>query len=74
MNKIIAILDLETAADSTAAHNLLKNILKNNKVENIAGEGKEKSLIISEGNFYLSPISSVTLLKRSLSNGDFESV
>ena len=72
MNKIIAILDLETAADSTAARNLLNNIVKNKKVENIAEEGKEKSLIISEGSFYLSPISSNTLLKRSISNGEYE--
>lgn len=73
MNKIIAILDLETAADNSPAGSLLNKLVKNKKIENIDEEGKEKSLIIAEDIFYLSPISSSTLLKRSISNGKYGS-
>lgn len=73
MNKIIAILDLETAADNSPARSLLNKLVKNKKIENIDEEGKEKSLIIAEDILYLSPISSSTLLKRSISNGKYGS-
>mgnify|MGYP002411429620 CR=1 FL=1 len=74
-DKIVAILDLETAGNSQLACNLLKNISKKGKLKNIAGESKEKSFIISDSGFYLSPISSTTLLKRSYnSNVDLDTI
>jgi hypothetical protein len=67
-DKIIAILDLETAGNSPISRNYIHNTIKNEKVQNIAEEGKEKSFVIMEEGYYLSPISSSTLLKRSNEN------
>jgi archaeosine-15-forming tRNA-guanine transglycosylase len=72
--KIIAILDLETAGNTPLAQNLLINILKKGKVQKISEERKEKSLIITEDGSFLSPISSGTLLKRSLNTTDLEEI
>lgn len=72
MEKIIAIIDIETAGDSVTARNLLNKLTKDKKIENICETGKEKSLVIAEEKFYMSPISSTTLLKRSNHYGDFE--
>lgn len=63
--KIIAILDLETAGNSQVFRNFL-NSLQNGKVHKISEDGKEKSFIISDSGYYFSPISSTTLLKRSM--------
>ncbi|NLI92871.1 MAG: DUF370 domain-containing protein [Peptococcaceae bacterium] len=71
-DRIIAILDLETAGNSQISRNFINHILKNKKVQNIAEEGKEKSFIIADTGYFLSPISSSTLLKRSLSNMEIE--
>lgn len=73
-DKVIAILDLETAGNSPISRSLLNNILKSGKVQKIAEKGKEKSFIISESGYYLSPISSITLLKRSMSKVDFDTL
>lgn len=63
--RIIAILDLETAMTNSTSENFLNQIKKKKKLNYISEKGKEKSLVItSEGNFF-SPISSTTLLKRS---------
>lgn len=63
--RIIAILDLETAMTNSTSENFLNQIRKKKDLNYISEKGKEKSLVItSEGNF-LSPISSTTLLKRS---------
>lgn len=72
--KIIAILDLETAGNSQISRNFLKNIIKSGKAQNISEKGKEKSFIITDNEYYLSPISSSTLLKRSTSNIVFETL
>jgi len=72
--KIIAILDLDTARTSQISRNFINNIMKSGLVQNIAENGKEKSLIISDKEYYLSPISSSTLLKRSSSNNVFETM
>lgn len=75
MDKIIAILDLETAGNSQISRKLLKNVTNKGKVKNITKDGKEKSFIISDSGFYLSPISSTTLLKRSYDiNVDFDTI
>lgn len=62
--KIIAILDLETVMKNSASEKFLNNIKNNNDIQNITC-GKEKSLVVTTGGNYLSPISSTTLLKRS---------
>ncbi len=71
-DKIITILDLETAGSTQPARNLLNHIIKRNQVINVAEEGKEKSLIICDDENYFSPISSSTLLKRSMLKTDYE--
>ncbi|AGA67583.1 hypothetical protein Desdi_0005 [Desulfitobacterium dichloroeliminans LMG P-21439] len=64
-DRIIAILDLETAMQNATSEIFLKEIKENKKINYISEQGKEKSLVItSQGNFF-SPISSSTLLKRS---------
>lgn len=70
-DSIIAILDLETAVSSQISKKLINNIYKSGKVRNISEEGKEKSFIITTSGYYLSPISSSTLLKRSSNDTDF---
>ncbi len=69
--KVIAILDLETTGVSPISRNYVDKMIKSGKVRNIAEKGKEKSFVITDTGYYLSPISSFTLLKRSL--GDNES-
>lgn len=71
-DKIITILDLNTAGNNENARNLLNNILKRGEVHNISEKGKEKACVISDSGNYLSPISSTTLLKRSQSDLDFD--
>ena len=65
--KIVAILDLETMGKGSNAEIFLKNVKKSHKVFYVSETGKEKSLIITTDEHYFSPISSTTLLKRSLS-------
>ncbi|KUO61881.1 MAG: hypothetical protein APF84_04375 [Gracilibacter sp. BRH_c7a] len=73
-DKIITILDLNTAGSNENARSLLDNILKRGEVHNISEKGKEKAFVISDSGNYLSPISSTTLLKRSQSDLDIESL
>lgn len=73
-NKVIAILDLETAGNSPVSRSLLNKIIKKGKVLNVSEPGKEKSFVICDAENYFSPISSSTLLKRSMNQSDFESV
>lgn len=72
-DRVIAILDLETACNSPISRNYINHVVKSGKVKNIGEEGKEKSFIISDNGYYLSPISSSTLLKRSIGANEFES-
>lgn len=65
--KVISILNLETAMKNITSENFLNSMKENEKVYYISEKGKEKSLIITTEGNYLSPISSTTLLKRSLS-------
>lgn len=71
-DKVVAIMNIDTAGESHISRRLLNNVLKKGKVQKIAEEGKEKSFIITESGFFLSPISSVTLLKRSMNKVDFD--
>ncbi|RNC28959.1 MAG: hypothetical protein AWM53_01151 [Candidatus Dichloromethanomonas elyunquensis] len=73
-DKIIAILDLETTRNSQISRHFINNILKGGKIQNIAEQGKEKSFVICDTGYYLSPISSSTLLKRSTGSNDFDTL
>jgi len=64
-SKIVAIIDLDTVTEGEINDNFINNI-KNDKIINVISEnGKEKTLIITVKEHYLSPISSATLFKRS---------
>lgn len=64
--KIIVILDLDTSK-KLSDFGLVSNDSENSKeVTYVSEPGKEKSLIITTDGYYLSPISSTTLMKRSL--------
>ncbi|MDR3540815.1 MAG: DUF370 domain-containing protein [Desulfosporosinus sp.] len=66
-DKVIAIIDLETTAKSHINDKLITN-LDHEKLNYVAEAGKEKTLIITNNGYYLSPISSTTLYKRSSFN------
>ncbi len=59
---IIVVLNLESTAGSQATKEFLTNV---HNLVRIGEAGKEKSLIITSKNLYLSPISAYTLMKRS---------
>ena len=67
-SKIVAIIDLETATEGQINEKFLKSIKDNRNVNYISESGKEKTLIITVKEHYLSPISSTTLFKRSYFN------
>jgi extracellular matrix regulatory protein B len=64
-DRIIAILDLDTAMKNSISENFFKNLKEKHSIGYISDQGKEKSLIITSEGSFLSPISSTTLLKRS---------
>lgn len=61
---VVAIIDLESSTQAEATREFLKVVLDEGFVKRIAEEGKEKSFIMTTKYIYLSPISSVTLMKR----------
>ncbi|SPF32956.1 conserved hypothetical protein [Candidatus Desulfosporosinus infrequens] len=63
-DKVVAIIDLETTSKSHINDKLIAN-LEHKKLDYISEPGKEKTLIITTDGYYLSPISSTTLFKRS---------
>ena len=63
-DKVVAIIDLETTSKSHINNKLIAN-LDHKKLNYVAESGKEKTLIITSKEYYLSPISSTTLYKRS---------
>ncbi|KGP76413.1 hypothetical protein JT05_05265 [Desulfosporosinus sp. Tol-M] len=63
-NKIVAIIDLETAAESKINQKFINSIKSNKEIIYISKNGKEKTLIITVQKHYLSPISATTLFKR----------
>jgi len=66
-NKVVAILDLETASKGANKDSLFYKIKESGLIKYVSEEGKEKSFIITTDGYYYSPISSTTLLKRSIS-------
>lgn len=73
-NKIICILNLETSSSKLTTQKFLKNINKTNHIKYVSEKGKEKSLIFTTDGYFFSPISSITLLKRSLNIVDREEI
>ncbi|EGW36106.1 MULTISPECIES: extracellular matrix/biofilm biosynthesis regulator RemA family protein [unclassified Desulfosporosinus] len=67
-DKVVAIIDLETATEGKNNEKFLDNIKKNKNINYISAPGKEKTLIITSQEYFLSPISSITLFKRSSLN------
>ena len=65
-DRIVAIIDLEMTKLSQVNQIFLDKVHKNNKKINyISEKGREKTLVVTETDLYFSPISSITLLKRS---------
>lgn len=64
-DKVVAIIDLEIATLSKINENFLDKLKNDKKINHISTLGKEKTLIITSNGYYLSPISSTTLFKRS---------
>jgi extracellular matrix regulatory protein B len=63
-NRIVAIIDLETISGSKINQKFLNSIKNNKKINYISENSKEKTLIITVKEHYLSPISATTLFKR----------
>lgn len=63
--EIVAILDLESAHNAAITKEFMEIVSDEGIVDIIGEKGKEKSLIITTKNIYLSPISSSTLMKRA---------
>lgn len=74
VKNIIAIMDMDTSSTSKITREYLKHAEKSNGVINVSFEDLPKSYVVceekNETKVYISPISSVTLLKRA-NNSDF---
>lgn len=64
LKKVIAIMDLRTAEKAVATQDFLSLSRTEKRVIDIA-DGDAKSLIVTDHEVYLSPISSMTLKKRA---------
>jgi extracellular matrix regulatory protein B len=64
LKRVIAIFDLRTTGLSEATKDFLSLARSEKRVHDVAA-GKAKSLILCDNAIYLSPISSMTLKKRS---------
>lgn len=64
VKKVIAILDLRTAGSAAETRDFLALRRREKRVVDIS-EGDPKSLVLTAAEVYLSPISSLTLKKRS---------
>jgi len=70
--KIIAILDIETTSKGANKDSFLFRIKNSTNIKYVSEPGKEKSFIITTDGYYYSPISSTTLLKRSITIEELE--
>lgn len=64
MKRVIAILDLRTSKTGEATREFLAMAYGQKRLVDIA-DGEMKSLVLTEKEIYLSPISSLTLMKRA---------
>lgn len=65
LKTIIGIFDLECCNNSIASKEFLELARSEKKYNSIGNEKKNKSFIITNEGIYLSPISTITLLKRT---------
>jgi len=65
-DKIVAIIDLETSVPDSNEE-FLQNVRQSQKITYVSDPRKAKSLVITHEGYYFSPISSITLLRRSAS-------
>jgi regulator of extracellular matrix RemA (YlzA/DUF370 family) len=63
LKRVIAILDLKSAGSTEATQTFLKKLKRQKKVTDISG-GDPKSIVLTDTEAFLSPISSLTLKKR----------
>lgn len=74
-DQIVAIIDLDMTKLSQVNSLFLSKIKNNNKNLNYISEpGREKTLIVTINDLFLSPISSLTLFKRSFSEIEKENL
>lgn len=64
LKKVVAILDLRSSREGEATRQFLALRQSNQQVSDISG-GDPKSIVVTDDEVYLSPISSVTLKKRT---------
>ena len=64
-DEVVAIIDLETDQQGKINEKFLEKIKQTEKINFVSEPGKEKTLIVTSKEYYLSPISSTTLFKRS---------
>lgn len=63
LKRVIAILDLKSAGSTDATREFLDHLKSQKKVTDISG-GDAKSVVLTDTEAFLSPISSLTLKKR----------
>jgi extracellular matrix regulatory protein B len=64
LKRVVAILDLKSTATAEATREFLALAQREKTVTDISG-GDPKSLVLTESEVFLSPISSLTLMKRA---------
>lgn len=64
MRQVIAILNLRTASRGSATQDLLERLKRENRLRQVEG-GEPRSLVLTEAGGILSPISALTLKRRS---------
>lgn len=67
-DELVALIDLEKSSKGQITEKFLTNIKNKKDVHYISEHGKEKTLIITNKGYFLSPISAATLYKRSSFN------
>jgi regulator of extracellular matrix RemA (YlzA/DUF370 family) len=64
LKRVVAIFDLKSSQTAEATRAFITKAHQNKMVTDIAG-GEAKSLVLTDSEVYLSPISSLTLMKRA---------
>lgn len=64
LKRVIAILDLRSSLNAESTREFLKLVQSKRRVTDIAN-GDAKSMVLTDADIYLSPISSLTLMKRA---------
>lgn len=64
LKQVVAILDLRSTQNGESNRQLLESYRKRHRVDDIS-DGDPRSLVLTTDRIYLSPISSLTLLRRA---------